>query len=224
MQDAQNVADVTRLRSVDSLRVCTFCAEPTSPTRAAVRHGAAHAVVHQFVLGHRAWRHCLDAFLRQCRLPAARRCAHLSAAVGHGRRVDGCAGQRAGLRVTGRRASSRSAAHRRERRDRDRRAVSVSGAHGLGRRGELPRRGRARVARRGRATSSATKHLLVALEGQLGVHAGRLRGAVRRRRLLAARPQRRRDQRLGPSAWARRRSKARSCATSSSTRIRRSAT
>ena len=57
------------------------------PGGAGVRHGPCHAAVHQQLLGDRAWRHRLDAFLRQCRLPAEGRRAHLSAAVDCRRRV-----------------------------------------------------------------------------------------------------------------------------------------
>jgi acrylyl-CoA reductase (NADPH)/3-hydroxypropionyl-CoA dehydratase/3-hydroxypropionyl-CoA synthetase len=83
MTDPQNVADVRRYS------LSTRCASPPSAPsrcrrRAAVRHGAGDTLVHQLLLGHRARRHRLDAFLRQRRFPAARRCAHLSAALGVG--------------------------------------------------------------------------------------------------------------------------------------------
>jgi len=94
--------------------------------RAAVRHGPDVPLVHQFLLGHRARRHRVDALLRQRRFPAARRCAHLSAAVGAGRGLGGRG--RAGRRP---RARTRGGSGR-EGRDRDRRALSVPVPHDLG--------------------------------------------------------------------------------------------
>ena len=88
MQDPQNAADV-REYDMSCLRVATFCAEPTSPT---VQQFAMQLMTPWYinlVLGDRARRDRLDAFLRQRRLPAARRCAHLSVALDRGRRVGG---------------------------------------------------------------------------------------------------------------------------------------
>ena len=195
MTDPQNVADVQALRPRLAARRHVLRRADVA-ARAAVRHGAGDALVHQLVLGHRARRHRLDAFLRQRRFPAARRRAHLSAAVGHRRRLG--AGQRAGCGDGPRRRARRPT---------------------IGEKGEIviaapyPYLCRTiwgdaehfhvegtRVARRGTATSIAiAKTYWTRWQDTLRLHAGRLRGEVCRRRLLAARPLRRRHQRLGPS-------------------------
>ena len=186
------------LRSLDAARVHILRRADVA-IGATVWYGPAGAVVHQFILGHRARWDCLDAFLRQRRLSAARRCAHVSAAVGDWRRLVGSHARRSERGSTagtvpprGRRygCAVPSHHHEGEGRDRDLGALSVSGAHGVGRQRPLHGRRRAYFANLAGRHRSLEKHLLVALERRVGVHAGRLRDALHGRIILIARAQR----------------------------------
>ena len=86
MQDAQHELDV-RQYDLSSVRVATFCAEPVSPAVQQFGMDPDRAPVYQLVLGHRAWRDCLDALLREPGLSAAGGRPHVSTAVGDRRRV-----------------------------------------------------------------------------------------------------------------------------------------
>ncbi len=172
------------------------------PRRAGLRHGARHAAVHQQLLGNRAWRHRVDALLRQRRLPAEGGRAHLPAAVDRRRRLGRGRGRRSrrGHRLCARhrrRCAPPPCRTRREGRDRHRRALSLPRPHGVERHRlcRRERRGRRRLEGRRRALGG---RLLDALGRHLGLYAGRLRRAPRGRQLLAPRPLGRRHQRLRP--------------------------
>ena len=171
--------------------------EPVDPE---VRHGAAHAPVHQLVLGDRARRHRADALLRQRRLPARARRAHVPAAVGVRGRLGAGEDVRGAIRIGCQdpaRAPARGAGG--EGRARHHAPVPVPRADGVGRRGA---RGGGGVARR---PAPLHRDLLRSLEraGQrgprdhVGLHAGRLRVPLRGRRHDATRAVGRRHQHVG---------------------------